>query len=118
MNIDWGQAKTPADLAAKALAERRAGASLTRLQFCEVLVAAGILTSAQAWAASKGEWPEPMDGFFDYHALTEDQANLMKMEWSCCVTVQRDHALIIMLEYWLDKTPEEIDSLFGITVSA
>ena len=90
----------------------RTTTSNTRYQFCTACLAAGILTAPEAIAASRGEWPAPLDGFLAY--LSPSQSTDAQMEWANCVTVERMHPFVLSLASYIGLTDKQVDALFGI----
>lgn len=107
----WRRTWTIADIP---ISDIRAGASLTRLEFCNALAAAGILTDVDAIQGAKGDWPSAMLTFLDY--LTPEQARDAQIEWATADSIRRMHPFVLSLGSWLGLTDEQVDALFGIGV--
>lgn len=95
------------------LQDVRAGAFLSRRDFCLSLATHGVLTASDAIEAARGGWPAAMDGFLAY--LDETQTMDAQIEWAAAATLARTHIFVLSLASWLGMTDEEVDSLFGIT---
>jgi hypothetical protein len=100
---------------AKALADWRATASMSRLQFCWALAAAGILPKPEALASAKGEWPATFSAALS--GMTADQEFGAQLEWATATTIRRNHQMIAMLTKPANLTPEQVDALFGWVVA-
>lgn len=105
----WRRTWTVTDIP---LADLRAGAALTRLDFLNKLAAEGVLTDADAIQGAKGDWPTAMATFLDY--LTPAQARDAQIEWATADTIRRMHPFVLSLGSWLEMTDEQVDSLFGV----
>jgi len=99
---------------AELLAQTRASAYMTRIDFCIAMARAGVLTHADAVASARGAWPEAMATFLDY--LDAEQRLDAQIEWAACDTVQRMHPFMLSLASWLGMSDEDVDAIFGVTL--
>ena len=96
------------------LAEARERASIPKARFCMGLVGLGILTPADAIAASRGNWPAAMSDFLGY--LTEDQSMMVQIEWASETQIWRNHVFVLSIASFKDIPPDTVDELFGVAV--
>jgi hypothetical protein len=89
----------------------RASSALTKTQFIMACVAAGILTSAEAVAVGRGDWPSAMSGFLIY--LSEEQAIEVQIEWAAQMNIRRTNVFVLLLGSWLQYSDAQLDALFG-----
>lgn len=89
----------------------RETAQLLRRDFVLALVAGGILPSAEAVAAARGEWPATFDAFL---ANLDGQQQLeIQVEWASASQINRGHPMIDLLAAEAGLTAEQADTLFG-----
>lgn len=88
-------------------------ASLTKTQFVLACVSAGILTSSEAVAVGRGDWPSAMANFLTY--LSEEQAIEVQIEWAAQVNIRRTNVFVLLLGSWLQYSDAQLDALFGWT---
>lgn len=92
------------------LAEWRASAVVTKIEFINRAADAGIITNADAMIAARGEWPGAMADFL--LLLNEKQKREAVVEWGQSTVVERANAFIMAMGSWLSLTEEQIDALF------
>jgi hypothetical protein len=84
---------------------------VTRRQLLIALVAAGLITEAEALAAAKtGEVPAVIDAVFG--KLPKEQALAARITWATMTTVERDHPLVRAIIDAQIATAEQVDALF------
>lgn len=96
--------------AADVLDQWRAGASVSRRDFCLALYGAGILPKDQAILAAKGDWPPAFDAFLT--GLTDAEATAAQIEWASVRRIHRAHPMIEGLAGLAGLTPDQVDTLF------
>ncbi len=111
-NINWSTMQTAEEKAASALAASRAGAVLSKREFCLALAASGIISDAGCVAAAKGEWPDELAGFL--LMLTPEQKRDVEIEWAASTAVERSNTSILVMGSWLGLEDGAVDALFGI----
>ncbi|WIY25110.1 hypothetical protein [Parasedimentitalea psychrophila] len=94
------------------LPNKRAAASVTRMEFCIALAATDLLTHDEAIAAARGDWPAPMAEFLTF--LDSTQSLDAQVEWASAATIHRMHPFVLSLGSWLVLTDTAVDALFGI----
>lgn len=95
-----------------AIEDLRAGASFTRAQFCVALLRAGVLTTPEAIAAAKGDWPLSFAAALaDLPKEAQDEAQIV---WAAATEIHRLHPLIIAMQIKLKWDDRTLDALFGI----
>jgi hypothetical protein len=98
--------------ASEVLTQRRSEVTLTRLQLCMKCRDIGLFSNPVAVNAAAGEWPAPLDTALSI--LSEDQQADARMEWSSAQVIHRDAPTILLLQWHLSYTDEQVDALFGI----
>lgn len=100
------------------LAEQRAGAVLSRAEFCVAMVRDGWWTKAQARAFAKGDVPPEFVTILALAvtagAITQDEADIAEITAAGLVQVERSHPVIPIAAQVYDMTEAEVDALFGI----
>lgn len=104
--------KTAAQIEADTLHALRAGATLTRREFCLALATAGVLRPEDAIAAAKGEWPAVMESFLSF--LDDGQSTDAQIEWAATGSIDRLHPFVLSLASWLGLSDQQLDDLFGV----
>lgn len=110
----WVDPRSPADLEAQAaadLAMRRAGASLSRSEFCLGLVDLGILTIAEGIAAARGDLPDPLAGMLE--GFSAGQAAQTAIAWAALGRVDRLDPIVLMIAGQVGLSAGQLDQLFG-----
>lgn len=107
----WTDPRTPADRAAD-LAARRARASLSRIDFLLAAVTAGIITQADAIAASRGEIPPGMADLIA--TMTPDAQFEAQVRWGAATDIARLDPFITGWAQTLGVTDEQLDQLFEV----
>jgi hypothetical protein len=97
-----------------AIEDIRAGTFLTRRAFCLALAVAGILPTAEAIDAAKGNWPATFASALA--GLSDAEKVAAQIEWATAQNVQRTHPLLAMLAGpdAANLSPAQVDALFGI----
>ena len=91
----------------------RAGALLSRAEFCTALRAAGILTRSEAIAAARGDWPASFEPMLD--SMTEAEADAALILWAGITVIERSHPLLEAVRQFKGLSQEDVDALFGYT---
>ena len=104
--------RTASQIEADAKNALRAGATLTRREFCLALATSGVLKPDDAIAAAKGEWPAVMESFLSF--LDTDQSVDAQIEWAATGSIDRLHPFVLSLASWLGLSDQKLDDLFGI----
>ena len=107
--------KSAAEIEADSLQTLRAGAALTRREFCLALATASVLQPEDAIAAAKGEWPSVMGGFLSF--LDPDQSTDAQIEWAATGSIDRLHPFVLSLASWVGLSDQQLDDLFGVAAS-
>jgi phage-related tail fiber protein len=107
----WEKAGNKASSYAPTIEDKREKATLDKSVFCVRLAQLGIMTSAEAISAARGDWPTSFDG-----ALTQlgDDALEAQVSWATATDVSRNHPLILLLMGFKSITEETVDQLFGL----
>lgn len=92
----------------------RAATAIDRALFCNRLADHQVLTDAEAISAAKGDWPEAMLFFLGF--LTAQQQRDAQITWASCVTVERNHWLVLAMISMEIVTEAVADAVFGIVV--
>jgi hypothetical protein len=91
----------------------RAGASISKGEFCEGIADLNIISEVDAVLAARGVWPSSLNSFLDY--LEPSQARSIQIEWATSNNINRNNAFVLILGSWIEGvTPEILDKLFGI----
>ena len=92
----------------------RAGASLSRSQFCIALKRVRILSQAEAVEAAKGGWPASFDPFLTdlppEAGIDPEEAVIL---WGAVTIIERMHPLFELVRQFHGMPPHEADALFG-----
>ena len=94
------------------LADRRASTSIPRGTLCINLMAADLLTPADALAAAKGNWPSVFAAALT--GLSEDDQAAAQILWADAQTIPRMHPWILAVQASIGVTDAQADALFGI----
>jgi hypothetical protein len=94
------------------IAQTRATTAIDRATFCTRLADQGVLTDAEAVSAAKGNWPEAMLFFLGF--LASAQQRDAQITWASCVTVERNHWLVLAMISMGVITEAVADAVFGI----
>ncbi|MDO9524975.1 MAG: hypothetical protein Q7J57_05470 [Gemmobacter sp.] len=109
--IDWTRMITADQATATRLADWRATRTLSRLQFCTALRAAGILTDPDALAAASGQIPEAFKPALAALA-PPDQTNA-RLAWAAASTIDRTNPFITAIAATAGLSDQTLDDLFG-----
>jgi len=96
---------------AEALAAWRETRTIPKADFCNGLIALGIIPVEEAVAAARGGWPASMAGFLEY--LTTEQAAAVQIEWAAQTSIRRNNEFVLTLAWWANIPSETVDELFG-----
>lgn len=91
----------------------RAGAAVSRTEFCLALKRADILPASEAVAAAQGNWPATFQAVLtNTPEIDADEAQII---WAGAVDISRNHPLIAPLQVAASLTDAQVDALFGFS---
>tara|TARA_R110000851_G_scaffold174949_3_gene321174 strand:+ start:9644 stop:10159 length:516 start_codon:yes stop_codon:yes gene_type:complete len=99
------------------LTHRRATAVLSRAQFIQAVYRAGILTKAEAIAASANVpafFLTALGSLVTAGAMTQAEADDAEILWLNLLQVERNHPFLPIAQGALNLTTAQVDALFGI----
>jgi hypothetical protein len=109
--IDWSQRQRAADRASAELADWRAGARMSRTDFCLALAQAGLLSGIEAVAAARGEIP---GAFAPVVAmLPAPQQVELGIRWAAMNEVERLNPFIALVAQAVPIPAPFMDQIFG-----
>jgi hypothetical protein len=99
------------------LAEKRAAASLPKLDFCLALMRLAILPAEECKAAARGEWPATFAGFVA--GMSEADASEAEIRWAAATQIFYANPLLQALaQFKAGGDPVQavalLDAIFGI----
>lgn len=112
---EWTDPRTPEDLAA-ALAQARAGASLSKIDFIMGCMSLGLLTPPEAIAAARGEIPQSFAPVVE--SLSPMQRDYACVHWGAARLIERMDPFIGAVAQAASVSDETLDLLFGVEVPA
>ena len=112
---EWTDPRTPEDFAA-ALAQARAGASLSKIDFIMGCMAFGLLTPPEAIAAARGEIPQSFAPVVE--SLSPMQRDYACVHWGAARLIERMDPFIAAFAQAASVSDETLDLLFGVEVPA
>ena len=107
----WTDTRTPEDLDAEMQA-RRLAASLTKSEFLQASMAAGILTPQEANTAARGDIPAPF--LAAVASMTPEQQDMVSVIWPSATRINRMDPLILGVAAGAGLSDETLDALFGL----
>jgi len=111
--IDWQQVVTAAASQAAALQAWRASAEMSLADFCMALVFAGILSTADAITAAKGDVPPSFEPVIA--AMSTEQQVAVRIRWAAMSSVERLNPLILAVAAGAGIPAVVLDQVFGWT---
>lgn len=109
--IEWTDPRTEEDMATD-LDNRRAAARMDKADLLLALAQAGLITSADAVAAARGEIPPTFQPAVDNWPAAEQMA--ARIKWAADTLISRNNPLIIAAADQLGVDPLLLDALFGV----
>lgn len=109
--VDWQRLQTAEALAGSNLAAWRASATMSRTEFCLALVVAGILSSAEAIGAARGDIPASFEPVVA--AIPEPAQTAVRIRWAAMTEVERLNPFVAMVAEAAAIPAATLDAIFG-----
>ena len=101
VTVDWEKARQ----------QFREIAVLDRAYFIGALAKVGVLSTTEAIAAAKGDWPDTFASALD--GMDDETSFQAQLAWASATVIHRANPLIAMLAVYAKISAEQIDEMFG-----